>query len=168
AQVDRPANDGLVARKLRGPQVVADQNDARAPFFFLRSEAASEFGLYAKRREKIPGDDLGVDLDRPVEAGQSELVVVVGNQAFEGVILRAPVEEIGIADSAWLRVVAVNRLRLNQSLRLVVRQRPKHDRVDHAEYGRVSANAQGQGQHRDQSKSRILAELPQGVTQVLK
>src|SRR5262245_46068530 len=54
----------------------------------------------------------------------------------------------------------------HQPLRLTVRERPQHHRVDDAEDGAVHPNPQGQAQRDDGCKHRSAAQYPQAITKV--
>src|ERR1700676_5131570 len=86
---------------------------------------------------------------------------------FESAILRAPVKKVRIADGARTRIVRIYRLRFNQTVRLVVRQRAEHYGVDHAEHGSVRTDSECQGNHGDNAEAETLAQLAQSVAQVL-
>src|ERR1700756_2110784 len=138
---------------------MADQNDPCAGFFFIWSESAAELWLHTKRRQKIPGNDLAIDLDWTVKPGEREAVVVIRNEMLESAVLNSPVEEIRVANGAAQWVAEPHRLHFHQALGVIIGQRSKHDRVHDAEHRRVGADSQGQSDHRNRCKAGVLAQL---------
>src|SRR2546428_12384469 len=99
---------------------MTDEGKARAPFFFLLRESPAQLRTDAEHRKQIPGDDLPVQLRRPLYAGQGERLVMVGNQMLKSVVLEPPVEELRIGYPTWLNYAAIGPLNFDQLLRLSV------------------------------------------------
>src|ERR1700722_17461243 len=167
AEVNSTPDDRLVGGELRLPQRVTDENHSRSRFLFIRSESAAKFRTDSERRDQIPGHYLRIHAQRPLLSRQNVGTVVIGNQMFERVVLRAPIKEIGIAYVIGLRIVRVKRLRLDEPLRLIVGQRPQHDCIDHAEDRRIGADPQRKRDHGNSREAGILAQLPQSVAKIL-
>src|SRR5262245_20963440 len=52
-------------------------------------------------------------------------------------------------------------------MRILERERPKQERVDHAEDGAIGGNPQRQRQHRNRCESRILEQHVHAITNIL-
>src|SRR5256885_5216740 len=127
---------------------MADQGDASTDLLFVCGKPPSKFRMNAKRRQEIPGDDLGIQLNRSLQSCQRKQIVVIADQVIERTILRAPVKKIRIGNIDELWIVRVHRLSLDQAIWLVVGQWSQHHRIDYAENSGVRADSQRQRDHR--------------------
>src|SRR3954451_5055053 len=102
---------------------MTDQNNLGSLLFLIGSESTSKLRAYSKCRKQVPRSDLAIQLDGPIETGEYKQRIVVRNQVFERVVLRSPVEEIGIRSGSGLRIMRIDGFRLHQPLWMVVGQR---------------------------------------------
>ena len=56
---------------------------------------------------------------------------------------------------------------VTEPFRVVVRQRPQHDGVDHTEYSRIRADAESERDYDDGRKARALAQLANSVSKIM-
>src|SRR5882724_3770506 len=87
AQSHTASNDRRIGTELRSPQGMADQGDAGAYLLFVRGKPPSKFRMNAKRGQKIPRYDLGIQLNGSLQSCQRKQIVVVADQVIERVIL---------------------------------------------------------------------------------
>src|SRR3569833_1615615 len=112
---------------------MTDENNHGSLLFLIGSESTFLFWVYSQRRQQIPGSDLCIQLDGTFQSCQHKRRIVVRHQMFERMVLRSPVEKIGIRGGVRLWIVGVYGFRLDQPLWLPVWQRSEHHRVHHTE-----------------------------------
>ena len=111
-----------------------------AQLVFLGSKRAAKKQLHAQHREKVRRQHLGSHLLGFAGASEAEGVRAIGRDRGEGVVLAAPVEEIGIRDGAFLEM----RLALeqhNQFVRVVEWQGVEQNAIHDRENGGVCTDA---------------------------
>src|ERR1035438_1213283 len=136
---------------------------------FFGGEGASQHRRDAEYREGRRGHARGVNALRFTLAGEVESFALERRHVREGTVL-LPIIEVLLGCYAKL-FVRRNRLGFgnqHEALGLAIRERTQQHCVHDAEYGGISPDAERQGEHRDQSESGRLAQLPQSVPKVLK
>ena len=165
--LDRAADHRRVARVASLPQRVAEDSELRParPVLRLR-EAAPEERRDAERLERVRRDLAGGDPHGLAVARE----VAVGRRPERH--RREARTAVGVA----ARLVRVRPRLLEPApaaphhhavLRVGVRQRLEHHRVEHREDGRVRGHAEGERQHRDGRERRRAEKDANGVAQVL-
>jgi hypothetical protein len=135
-------DDTRIAAELPLPQAVADyQHARRAGLVLARGEGASKERRYAKRGKHVRRYLQAGDYFSFVRACQRSAPGLRRRQMLESVYLGTIVEEI----RGRHRVAAFVQCH-HQAARIAIGQRFQQDGIDHAEDGRVRADAQGQNQ----------------------
>ena len=102
-------------------------------------------------------EDLGVP-----PLGQVDVLVVVGGDAREGAARRAGRGTWAPRPRSAQALLGRAGPDLHQALGLRIGERAQHDRVEQAEDRRVGADAQPQGEDRDQREAGALAQVGGG------
>ena len=130
-------------------------------------EVAADLRRDAESVEEICGDDADENLLREI-AGEIRWawVVVQGDEAVEGLIPGAIVEEVGWRDVGEI-AEGEFAVEPNEAVCIRERERAEDDGIDDAEDGGVGADAERECQDRDDGKGRIFAESAEGVAEIL-
>jgi hypothetical protein len=163
-----PPEDLAVAAEAALPEFVAEDRHRLGAGELLRlGEAPSEDRRHPQERQHRGGDRGRVQPLGSLAAGQVDGPAVVDPQVLEDPV-RPPVEEIG-----GVGVLELGNAEPrggvphpHQPLRVGVGQRPQQDAVDDAEDRGVGADAEGQGEDREQGESRLPQELADGGAEV--
>ena len=167
-QSERLIDDVSLTTKAALPKSIAKHDHRRAAWLvFFVCEDTPDSGVGPQSRKQIGGhlprqDALGFTI-----AGEVVTGAVIDADFFENVVLIAPVGEVRIRDRHLVqhRTTLVQK---QQLLRVIVRQRPQHDRIDYAENCCVRANAQRQRQYHHERQRRSLNQHSHAITHVLK
>ena len=167
---DVAADDVAIGAEDRLPGFMAQHHDVSSGLLLVAKKAPPHHGVDPQHAEEIGADGLRLQLPGSAFAGQGVVVVVIRGERLEGMIARAPVKEIRIAEAVsdvGLARRSVQHQRRHQAVRLGKRQRAQQYGVDQAEDGGGGADAQGQGQNGGQREGGTLAQLAYGKAKVL-
>src|SRR3984957_7510196 len=118
--------------------------------------------------EKIAGDLRTPNLFRAAGSGNGEIQRSPAGQLLKRVIQIAPIEHFSGGSHAMLDVtIGIRFPQSHDLLRIWKRQRPEQDPVHYAENHYIRADADGQGQNRNQRETRIPTQHARAVTQIL-
>ncbi len=163
--------DNVAGRaKRRLPQIMAEHDDVRARLLVFQRDAPSHSRGNSENAEEVAGDNLTAQVFGVASAGQGEAVIVERGQAVEGVALRSPVKEVGVADGPHTPrrgPTIVHRSRRDQTVRLGEGQGPEQHRVHQTKDCCRGANSQPDRQNRGEGKSGRLGNLAKRKTKVL-
>src|SRR5579863_518125 len=151
---------------------MAENYDVRvARLIFLRGKHAPKHGRNTQRREEAAGHGAGVQLFRLVAPRHCEAVIGNDRHPVEGLVLALPVHEVcsrhrkrGHSRKALGRR---NMPDADEAVGIFECKWPQKSCIYHAENYGVHANPQAQCDHRNRAKPRALAQLPQGVANVM-
>ncbi len=165
-------HDGRIRSEMLLPQAMAEHHNIGASrLIFFRRKHTPQLRLNSHGREETGCRRAGIKLLRRRAAGQSEPVVGVHRHPFEDVVLPLPVEIIRRGNGECRHSRKARRRGSmpdpNQPVRISEPQRTQQNSIHHAENCRVSANAQGEGDHRNRSEPDALAKLAQRKVNVL-
>src|SRR5579862_717296 len=150
---------------------MAEHDGVLAGVLVGEHEVPTELGMNAEDAEKVRGDDVSFeDSSGASGIGEGGRVVVICGDGAKGVILAAPVEEIGEAETLRREcscpVVLV--LETHEPVGLGEWQRTQQNRVDQAEDAGGCADSESQGEDGGEGEARAFAQLAYGETKVLK
>jgi hypothetical protein len=158
--LESPAHDVRVAAETVLPEPVAEhQHGLGAGLVLTGAEPAPEQRPHPEDLEIIGRDHAGLHPAGLAPAEENERHGVVLDQ---GLKRAAPLTVVGELRHREPRVVHPAEGRglpeVDQALSVLVRQRTQQHAADHAEHGRVGADAERQGQHRDQGEAGALPQ----------
>ena len=161
------SDHGRIGREALHEEAVTQHDDAvAARAVLVGAQHATVQRRHAEQLEEPARDPAGQHALGLRPVGDVQVGVVDGGQVREHVGRRgAPVDEVAHRDIAGLIAPELGDKR--DPLGFGKRQRPQHDRVDHAEDGRGRADAQRDGQHGGGGEAGGLAELPEPGHDVL-
>jgi len=160
---------GFLSRLIEAPQILAEDHDGRSADVPVRRRkyAASE-RRGVKEREKISGDDRGVDEYRLAVTSEGELMALRAGYFAEDMILIAQRREIKIGPTGLDGLVLGGLFKnVEKLIGVRVRKGFYDDGVYDAENCSVGADAEGQGDYCDGGESGIVAQHAEGVARVL-
>jgi len=124
--------------------------------FLTGQKSSSECRPNAQEPKQVPGDQLAVQLPRLPEAGQREVVVAIGHEVLENVVLPPEVEEVRVRKILAQAGARISALYGDQLIGLGIGQRAEDYCIEHAEDSRIRSNTQGKSQDGDGGKSGCL------------
>ena len=77
---------------------MAQHRDASIDLLIVTHEIPAKHGADAEHTEKIRGNNRRGKLPRIANAGEGRATIAIGRNGREGMLLRPPIEEIGIAE----------------------------------------------------------------------
>src|SRR2546421_11593460 len=136
---------------------------------FFRCEGPPQLWLYSHQREEIGGDKRSLDgfWFGPItqcHTGESAIPVINGG-ILQTSSARLQMLIVAVQNTTVVRILSIGQQ--DQTIRVQVRKRSKHDRFNNAEHSRVHANSKGKRDGRNCGEPWSLAHLPQGVANVL-
>src|SRR5688572_8174836 len=148
-----------------------DGNAGSARLRFVRDERAAGRRVHPKNPEKIKADIGSLNSLRLRHATEVEVAVGEGGDAFEHLVLGAPVIEVSARDF----VAAVRRrarlfVRLpdrDETLRFLEPERVQEDGINDAKDRGVRSDAEREGKDGDEGEPRRLPELAESVTEIV-
>ena len=171
---DRPPGHTRVAAVALLPQVMADQDHARAVrprrLRVRRGEAASQGRRDAQHAEEVVGHRHAADPLGAARAGDPQVVRlgvgVVAGQVGEGAALRLQVAEVVGLDVPDAGAVVGAVADPRQASRVRQRQWPQHQGVHQAVDRRRAAEAEAHHQQRERREARVAPQRPDSQAQV--
>ena len=163
----RLADDRRVASQAALPEAMADDHDRRRLLVVFGREPAAERRLDAEQREVVAGDHLRRDLLRLGPAAPVQLREGERRHPGEHLVLVAEVLVVEMRERQVARVALVEHEDRHQPVRLGHGHRLQQDDVDHAEDRGVRADAEREGERRDDGEGRALRQHAKAVAQVL-
>ena len=162
------AHDGGARAIAAPPQALAyDYALTAAGLVVARGEGASQKrpdrqSLKEGRRDAHAGDLLGLTV-----AHERETLVSDGIERVEGTSPGSPVEEVGDTRRPAFQALLLERVEdHHETVGIGVGQRTQQNAVEHAEYRCVCADAQDQRTQGGESKSGIVGQRANGITEV--
>jgi hypothetical protein len=141
---------------------------------FFAEESPAEKGFHSQHGKKTRGHAQSRNLLGFLRVSRRREVIasaggIEDRHAFKRLALTFEIPEVRRRDDVPIaRSLAKGFKYDHQAIRIGERQRLQQRVVDHAKDGCVGANAQRQGQHRDDREARVSHQVPQTVTRVLK
>ncbi len=147
--------------------------------FIVSEKVAAEHRRHAQSGKQISGDARPADHPRPfaILFAEKPAGFVAGGEPFEGMVLLPPIEIIWIRGRDLIRGKRIRRriarwklkrIDCNQPFGLGKRQRMKQDTVHQAEDRSGCPDANRQRQNDSRGKSKVAAELPESVDEILR
>src|SRR6267154_6827382 len=134
---------------------------------FRREDETSHVRLHAEHAEVIPRDVANGNAMCPRTGAQSCKIYGETGHLREGVRARTIIEQISIRkksqETAVLRLLSHD----HKAGRVSYRKGTQSERIHNAKNGGVSADAERKSQYNYKSKSGVLAQRSEGVTQIL-
>jgi hypothetical protein len=166
AQAHLAAEHVRVRLEPPAPERVADYRDAGVAALFAPCERAPERGPHAKhgevvRRDLEPAKRLGAILERQLQIGSRE-----AGDAVERAVVVAIRQERVLPDGEC-RNLGQGLVDPDQAIRRRIWKWRQQHAVDQAEDRRRGADADGERQQGDRRESRVAAQHPRGVHEVL-
>jgi hypothetical protein len=166
-ELDGAAEGGRFGVEVGFPEGEAEDGDVvAAREGFGRVEGASEEGLGAQDGEELGGGVLGVDVGGFAAAGKGEVGGGADREAFKGLTLALPVEEVGEGYEVGV-TVRLGLVERDDAVEVGDGERAEDDGVHDAEGGGVDADADGQGKDRREGEAGGFPELAEGIANVL-
>ena len=169
-QLHRLAQHIAAAREAALPDSMTQDDDVvRSQLHLLRGEGPAQRGLAAQHIEEIERDARAVQPLRLAAARQIEPLIAERGDRREGVVLIAEAEIIsrreGELRKSGLEISLAND---HELLGSVESQRLEQHGVDHREDGRIRADSQRQGEHRNAGEPRIAAQGAESIAEIPK
>src|ERR1700682_1636119 len=100
-------------------------------------------------------------MDRFLSIRQRQALVEINRETIKDAVLRTPVDKVrirngGLFANSFRPGAGVIERERDEFMWLVKRERPQQDGIEHAEDGRVCANAESEGQDHDSAEERLL------------
>ena len=132
-------------------------------------EAASKYRLDAQNIQEIGGNARSVhDLRLTASRERQVLQWSDGSQFAERVRRRLHFLESHLVERlVWYVAPWDRQHKTHQPVRITVLQRLQEHRANHAEHGRVGADAEGESEDDHGRKPRVLAQRPQAIAHIL-
>ena len=161
------AKRGRVAPEVTNPGAIRQHDHSRrAGAVVLGHQRPPERGLDAEHLEVVPRDDLAERHPRLIAPLDRRDRRAVGKHVGEDRILLPEVEEIGIGAGRVGIAVPAARVDVDESIRLLHRERPEECRIDDREEGRIEPDPDGERRDRHDGEGGAVQEPPEGVADV--
>ncbi len=172
AELNRVPDDRGIRREAPRPQSIREEDDLRPAkarglnrLVLVGDEVAAEHGVHAECAEVIPGDARAVEPFGRARVGQRRDPRRDRRQRLERRGVRTDVLHRGEAGRDLVPVL-VALPDVDESIRVVVRERPDEQRIDDAEDRGRGSDGECQRHGAERGESRSASEEPRGVTQV--
>jgi hypothetical protein len=99
---------------------------------------------------------------------EREIVLTKYGETLKNMVLRSPIQKDGIGYSDIVRPTGLGGLYHDQAAGVMKRKRAQQNCINHAENRAVCSYPQRKGQNRNGREPRVLTQLPQRVTNILK
>ena len=171
-QVDRVANDSRIRAESVLPEVMAKHGDGMSAriAIILGHDRAAQCRIHTEQlkvvarhqfRRRALGLALIAETGRKAKATEQSLERLVS-------VPELPIDGIGHRLTANVGSgEEPGRRKQNQSIGLPDGEPSEQHLIEHRKDGRIGANPDGQRQHNDQGKTRILAQRPDAVPEIL-
>src|ERR1700683_213690 len=159
---------GSAGKGSRQSSLLSTEADALPICAFLGQKCAPQHRLRFHRREVVGSHQKSVEVLGSLHAAQVSVPPTVCCDVIEDVVLLLPIEKICRRDFVSVEADTWHTLpKSDESGGLRELQRPKHQRVHHAENIRVRTDAQREREDGNSSKAGALAQHSQSETDIL-
>ena len=165
------ADDGRIARELGAPQIVHEYDDALAAGLrIVAGKGAADLRLYGEHGKDAGRGRDGFNLHRVIADAERERAGPHGGHGLDGAGVALPhFKVIGVEGQGWIEIAELGHLLLknDEAVRVGIGKRAEEHVVDEGEDGGGGADAEGQRQDDGEGEAGCIAQLANGIAQIL-